>query len=185
MNHERFTRYIIETIRLLKEQARTAKKEARNLKEDVEEYCQGVLMGYYSIISLFKHQAFIFCIGQKELGLADIRPGTDLLNLPRNSHADFEEEDWRTDALYEEKAIGYISYVILMLKYEARQAKKNADNSQQGESAEFNQGCLMAYHETIATMKEQAHIFGLEHEDISLADIDPKADLTCVLSSSA
>ena len=51
---------------------------------------QGVLMGYYSIVTLFKHQAFTFCIDQKEIGLAEIIPDIDLLCMgsPTNRNPD-------------------------------------------------------------------------------------------------
>lgn len=61
MNNKRFKRYTTETIKLLKNQAIQAKTDACNSKKETKEYAEGVLTGYYSIISLLKHQACGFC----------------------------------------------------------------------------------------------------------------------------
>ena len=42
---------------------------------------------------------------------------------------------------------------------------------------DYNTGYLMAYHEVISTMKNQASLFDLGQKDISLADIEPDRDL--------
>ncbi len=83
MSNEKFKKYAIATIKMLKKLALEAKKDADNPKS-FKDYAQGVIMGYYSIVNLLKHQAFVFCIDQKELGLADIKPDVDLLGLHRN-----------------------------------------------------------------------------------------------------
>ena len=36
---------------------------------------------------------------------------------------------------------------------------------------------LMAYHQVIAVMKNQAPFFDLKQEDLDLADIEPESDL--------
>ena len=177
MNNEKFKSYIIHTITLLKTLARKAKAEAENPKESSNAYAEGVLMGYYSIISLLKHQAFAFCIDQKELGLADIKPDIDLLGLHRNPDIDFEEDNWSVDVMSEERAQGYLSDSIQLLKDQAKEAKLDADHPKEGDSADFNTGFLMAYHQVIALMKNQAPFFDLSQEDIGLADIEPEKDL--------
>ena len=58
MNNEKFKRYTIDTIILLKDFVRKAKLEAANQKEGSNGYAEGVIMGYYSIITLLKHEAF-------------------------------------------------------------------------------------------------------------------------------
>jgi hypothetical protein len=70
----------------------------------------------------------------------------------------------------------YIKYIIDLLKDNAKKAKLEADNPKEGE-ADYNTGYLMAYHEVISTLKNQAFLFDLEQEDISLSDIDPDRDL--------
>ncbi|MFS8564376.1 MAG: hypothetical protein LVR00_08780 [Rhabdochlamydiaceae bacterium] len=67
MNKGKFKGYIVDTIILLKELARKAKVEADNPKKGLKNYAQGVIMGYYSIITLLKHEAFAFCIDQKRV----------------------------------------------------------------------------------------------------------------------
>jgi hypothetical protein len=82
MNDEKFKGYLTDFISLLKEQA---KKDADNPKEGFEEYSQGELIAYYSVISLLKHEAFVLNMDEKELGLADINPDADLLGLHRRN----------------------------------------------------------------------------------------------------
>lgn len=176
MNKEKFKRYIIDTIILLKELARKAKIEADNPKEGYKDYAQGVIMGYYSIITLLKHEAFAFCIDQKELGLADIKPDVDLLGLGRNPDVDVEEDNWAIDVMHEEKIKGYLIDSITLLKEQAREAKKEADNPKDG-SEDYSKGEVTAYHKVISMMKNQAYLFDLEQEDIGLEDIEPERDL--------
>ncbi len=70
----------------------------------------------------------------------------------------------------------YIKYISDLLKDNARKAKLEADNPKEGDF-DYNTGYLMAYYEVISTMKNQAAIFDLEQEDISLSDIEPDRDL--------
>jgi hypothetical protein len=53
----------------------------------------------------------------------------------------------------------YLREINCLLKDYARQAKVDADHPKEGESADYNTGYLMAYHEVIATMKNQAPFF--------------------------
>jgi hypothetical protein len=77
----------------------------------------------------------------------------------------------------EESLKYYIREISCLLKDYARQAKLDADNPKEGDSADFNNGFLMAYHQVIATMKNQAPFFDLTHEELNLADIEPERDL--------
>jgi hypothetical protein len=70
----------------------------------------------------------------------------------------------------------YIQYISNLLKDNAKKAKLEADNPKKGD-VDYNTGYLMAYHEVIAIMKNQAPIFDLEQEEIGLADIEPERDL--------
>lgn len=176
MIDEKFKRYTIDTLTLLKELARNAKKDADNPKEGFRNYIQGVLMGYYSIITLLKHQAFVFCMDQKELGLADIKPDIDLLDLHRNPDIDFGEDNWAIEVMNEEKIIGYLSDSITLLKEQAREAKKDTDYPKEG-FEDYNKGSMMAYCSTFSLLKSQAIVFNIDEKKIGLADIDPKTDL--------
>ena len=71
----------------------------------------------------------------------------------------------------------YIQEISCLLKDYARQAKIEADHPKEGDSADFNDGFLMAYHQVIATMKNQAPFFDLTAEEVNLADIEPERDL--------
>lgn len=50
------------------------------------------------------------------------------------------------------------------------------DNPKEGDS-DYNTGYLMAYYQVISTMKNQAVVFDLEQENLSLSDIEPDRDL--------
>lgn len=176
MSNEKFKKYTINAIALLKKQAIKAKKNVDNPKDGFKDYAQGIIMGYYSIVTLLKHQAFVFCMDQKELGLADINPDIDLLGLHRNPDADFGEDNWAIDAMNEGKIKGYLSDSIKVLKEQAREAKKDADHSKE-DFDDYNKGSLMAYYTAISTLKNQAHVYDISQEDIGLADINPEVDL--------
>lgn len=172
MNKQKFKRYIIDTIILLKELARQAKVEAENPKEGYKDYAQGVIMGYYSIFTLLKHEAFAFCIDQKELGLADIKPDVDLLGLGINPNIDVGEDNWATDVMHEEKIKGYLIDLITLLKEQATEAKKEADNPKEG-FEDFNKGELMAYSSLFSLLKHQASVFNINEKELGITDIDP------------
>lgn len=173
MSDEKFKRYIIYTITLLKKQAIEAKKDADSSNGGLKDYYQGVLMGYYSIINLLKHQAFVFCMDQKELGLSDIKPDIDLLGLHRNPNVDFGEDNWTIDAMDEAKVKGYLSDSIKLLKEQVLEAKKNADNLKEG-SKDYSKGEVMAYHQVISLLKHQASAFNIDQKQLDLADIAPE-----------
>jgi hypothetical protein len=171
MNNEKFKRYIIATIILLKELAGKAKVEADNQKKGSNGYTEGVIMGYYSIITLLKHEAFAFCIDQKELGLADIKPDVDLLGLGRNPDVDSGEDNWAIDIMNEEKIKGYLSDSITLLKEQAIEAKKEADNPKKG-FEDYNKGEWMAYYSLFSLLKHQASIFNIDEKELGVADIE-------------
>lgn len=176
MNNEKFQRYIIDIISWVKKLARKAKLEADSQKEGSKSYTQGVIMGYYSIIILLKREAFAFCIDQKELGLADIKPDVELFDLGTNPEADSGEDNWMTDVMSEEKVKGYLSDSITFLKEQAREAKKEADNPKRG-FEDYNKGELMAYYSLFSLLKRQSSIWNIDEKELGLADIDPEQDL--------
>lgn len=171
MNNEKFQKYTIEIIAILKKRALEAKKDADTPKDNLKSYAQGVLMGYYSIIKLLKHQSFVFCIDQKELGLADINPDVDLLGLHQNPDIEGEEDNWAIGILNEKKVIGYLSDTILLLKKQAIEAKEEADHPKSG-TGDYNKGELLAYYCTFAILKQQAKSMKINETEIDLADID-------------
>jgi hypothetical protein len=71
----------------------------------------------------------------------------------------------------------YIRQISSLLIDNAKQAKLDADHPKEGDSVDFNEGYLMAYHQVIATMKNQASFFDLGQEDIGLAGVEPERDL--------
>jgi hypothetical protein len=158
---------------LLKDLVNKAKLEADNPKEGSKSYAEGVIMGYYSIITILKHEAFVFCIDQKELGLADIKPDVDLLGLSRNLDVDFGEDNWAIDVMNEEKIKGYLNDSITLMKEQAREAKKEAENPKEGYEG-YNKGEWMAYCSVFTLLKHQASVFNIDEKELGLTDIDPK-----------
>lgn len=59
----------------------------------------------------------------------------------------------------------------------AREAKRVRDNSGDGEDRSYAVGRLMAFHEVISVMQQQAQAFEMSLEEINLADVDPQRDL--------
>ena len=169
MKNKKFKKYIASTIFLLKELARKAKLAADNSKESSNDHAKGVIMGYYSIITLLKREAFVFCIDQKELGLADINPDIDLLGLRRNPDVDFGEDNWSIDVMNEEKIKAYLSNSIKLLKDQAAEAKKEADTPKK-DSEDYNKGELMAYCSVFSLLKHQASIFNIDEKELGLAN---------------
>ncbi len=170
MNKEKFKRYVIDAITLLKELAKKAKVEADSPKEGYKNYAQGVIIGYYSIITTLKHEAFAFCIDQKELGLADIKPDVDLLGLGGNPDIDVVEDNWAIDVMHEEKVKGYLIDSITLLKEQAIEAKKEADNPKEG-FEDYNKGELMAYSSLFSILKDQASVFNINEKELGIADM--------------
>ncbi len=180
LREEKYKNYLLDLISIIKKQAGEAKLEANNPKEERENYAQGALMGYYSIITLLKHEAFAFCIDQKELGLAEIKPDIDLLcshsNSNRNPDIDYVEDNWAIDVMTEERVKGYLSDSIKLLKDQAMEAKKEADNPKEGFEG-YNKGELMVYCSLFSLLKRQASVFNIDEKELGLVDIEPERDL--------
>jgi hypothetical protein len=149
-------KYLIDLISLIKEQAKL---------DDTE----GAITGYYSIVDLLKHQAFVFCFDQKKLGLAEINPDMHMIAC--------EEGHCAVEVMSEERIKEYLRDTIKILKERAREAKKAADNPEAHQSAEFNAEYLKAYYKVISAMKTRASVFGIDLKEINLDDIDPDRDL--------
>lgn len=175
MNNEKFKRYAIDTIVLLKEMARKAKAELDNQEERSKGYAEGMIMGYYSIITLLKHEAFVFCMDQKELGLADIKPDEDLLGLGKNPDINFGEDNWAIDVMTEEKIKAYLSDSITLLKEQAKEAKKEAENPKEG-FEDYNKGEFMAYCSLFSLLKHQASVFNINEKELGIVDMYSLAD---------
>lgn len=171
MNNEKFKRYVVNAIILLKELARKAKTDADNQREKCNGYLKGLIMGYYSIITLLKQEAFAFCIDQKQLGLSDIKPEVDLLGLSTSSDVDFGEDNWAIDPINEKKIKGYISDSITLLKEQAIEAKKEADHPKEG-FADYNKGEWMAYSSLFFLLKHQASVFNIDEKELGLGNIE-------------
>jgi hypothetical protein len=121
-----------------------------------------------------KHLPFVLI--RKELGLADIKPDVDLLSLGRNLDVDNEEDNWAVDVMHEEKIKGYLIDSITLLKEQAIEAKKEADNPKEG-FEDYNKGELMVYCSLFSLLKKQASVFNIDEKELGLVDIKPEQDL--------
>jgi len=79
--NEKFKGCLIDFISIVKDWAIEAKKDADNRDVGNDDFNQGFLMAYCSILSLIKHEAWVFDIDPDELGLADFNPEEDLLGI--------------------------------------------------------------------------------------------------------
>ena len=175
VNDKKYIKYAIDVIQKLKALAIKAKLEADNSKIGFANYTKGALMGYYSIITLLKNQAFAFCIDQNELCLSDIQPDIDLLGLHRNPGADFGENNWAIDVMNNEKIKGYLTDSIMLLKNQSQEAKQDPDDANSADE-KYNLGHLMAYHSLFSLLKDEACLLSIEEDQIGLADINPEKD---------
>lgn len=65
----------------------------------------------------------------------------------------------------------------MLFKERALEAKRCQDGSIGKEDIAYQMGYLMAFHEIIDAMKQQAQMFDIEQKDIGLEDIDSESDL--------
>ncbi len=77
----------------------------------------------------------------------------------------------------DDKFKSYLYDLGMLLKEKAKEAKSEKEAASSTKDADYEVGYLMAFHEVIDVMKEQAKAFNIEQKDIGLADIDPDPDL--------
>lgn len=72
----------------------------------------------------------------------------------------------------------YLRDLGFLIKERALKAKAERNAERDGTDAHlFEAGRLMAYHEVVSMMQNQAAAFQLPIKDLSLGDIDPERDL--------
>ena len=71
----------------------------------------------------------------------------------------------------------YLQFISATLKERALKAKVEADAPNEKCADYYNNGYLMAFHEVIDFMKQQAPFFELDQKEVGLDDIDPDVDL--------
>lgn len=64
-----------------------------------------------------------------------------------------------------------------LIKEKAFEAKKNRDTSIGTTDYDYALGHLMAFHEIVSLMQQQAEVFGIPLSKIGLENIDPDKDL--------
>ena len=70
----------------------------------------------------------------------------------------------------------YIHDLGVLIKEKARRAKYDFDSTDKKQCT-YEMGYLMAYHEVIDLMKQQATVFDISQIDTGLTDIDSEKDL--------
>jgi hypothetical protein len=70
----------------------------------------------------------------------------------------------------------YVHDLSVLLKEKALEAKKESRSAPESERA-FALGRLMAFHEVISLMQQQAQAFGIALEELGLDNIQPERDL--------
>ena len=65
----------------------------------------------------------------------------------------------------------YIISIMTLLKEQAREAKKAADNPKE-DFKDYNRGSMMAYRSVFSLLKRQAFTFNIDEKALGLTDID-------------
>lgn len=65
-----------------------------------------------------------------------------------------------------------------LIKERAREAKREKDTAEGTDRYDYELGRLMALHEVVSLMQQQAEAFGLDVSALALDDISPEKDLT-------
>ncbi len=76
-----------------------------------------------------------------------------------------------------DKCTGYLHDLGLLIKEMALKAKRDSDEPASDSDRGFNLGRLMALHEVVSLMQQQAEAFNISLAEIGLADIDPEKNL--------
>jgi hypothetical protein len=76
-----------------------------------------------------------------------------------------------------EKLKLYIYDLGILIKEKARQAKIEKNIAAGSLDSDYATGYLMAFHEIISLMKQQADAFVIKQDEIGLVDIDPDSEL--------
>jgi len=71
----------------------------------------------------------------------------------------------------------YLFDLGMILKEMALDAKKTKNEAVATDNHDYELGYLMAFHEIISLMLDQANLFEISPEQIGLSDIDPDGDL--------
>jgi hypothetical protein len=71
----------------------------------------------------------------------------------------------------------YLLDLSVLLKEKALEAKQAKDTFSGHEARDYDLGRLMAYHEVISLMQQQAIIFGISLNEIGLEGFDPEKKL--------
>jgi hypothetical protein len=73
--------------------------------------------------------------------------------------------------------LNYLEDLGCHIKELAIGAKRARDATKEPEDRAYAIGRLMAFHEVVSLMQQQASAFGLQLTDLCLADIEPERDL--------
>ena len=175
IEYEKIKGYVVSSMNLLKELIEKEGKTECQQKKDCYKFERGMATGYFLIINILKNNAFLFCIDKKTLGLADIKPNVDLVDLQKTHDMAFRENNWSKDIMNEYKVKAFLCDSVKLLRHQASEAKKEANSPNVG-FEDYNRGLVMAYDSVFSVLKNQASIFNIDQEEIGLIDIESERD---------
>lgn len=76
-----------------------------------------------------------------------------------------------------DQCTGYLRDLGFTIREKALEAKRTNDAVPENTDGGFSLGRLMAFHEVVSLMQQQADAFSISLAEIGLADIDPEKDL--------
>ena len=165
-----YKNFLKKLIEILKYHALNVKKlsEKHKNKKD-RNYYDGLLLGYYEILSGMKNRLWSFGIPLKEVKF-DIDPDRDLLGSTWKGY-------YKRFGTHDESAYKYfLPYFIEFVKEDALEAKNDLKTSKKSDEKLFHKGRLFAYYEALDTIKKQLIAFQIPLKEVKF-DIDPDRDL--------
>ena len=86
-------------------------------------------------------------------------------------------EERGSDMTDNETPARYLADLGQLVKEMAREAKLDRDAAVGGPEQDIKLGKLMAWHEIVSLMQQQAQAFGIDLRELALSDVDPERDL--------
>ncbi len=77
----------------------------------------------------------------------------------------------------DDKYMNYVYDLGVLLKEKAIDAKADKDKALDTDEFDYKLGYLMAFHEVISVLKQQADVFDIDQVEVGLNDIEPESEL--------
>ena len=76
-----------------------------------------------------------------------------------------------------DKYANYVYDLGVLLKEKARDAKVDKDSAVDTDDFDYKLCYLMAFHDVISVLKQQADVFDIDQVELGLKDIEPESEL--------